>query len=109
MTYLDPVAGHVTLINTFSVDPARAEELVELLARATEETMRHLPGFVSANLHIAFDRAHVANYAQWRSRGDLTAMLKNPVAQGHMREAAEIAISFDPILYELRHALGVGA
>jgi len=103
MTTLDPRHGHVTLINTFTVDPARAEELLDLLVRATEETMRHLPGFVSANLHLSPDRRHVANYAQWRSRADFDAMLRIPAAQAHMRQAAGIADGFDPILYELRH------
>ncbi len=40
--------------------------------------MRHMPGFISANLHVSADRRHIANYAQWRSRADYDAMLKNP-------------------------------
>ncbi|MBA3844477.1 MAG: antibiotic biosynthesis monooxygenase, partial [Actinobacteria bacterium] len=44
----------------------------------TEETMRHLPGFVSANLHLSRDRRYVANYAQWRSQEHFDAMLKHP-------------------------------
>jgi hypothetical protein len=62
-----------------------------------------LPGFVSANLHVSLDRKHVANYAQWKTRADFEAMLKNPVARGHMTQAAAIATSFTPTLYELRH------
>src|SRR5580704_17206193 len=102
MTTLDSRDQYATLINTFTVEPERAEQLLEVLSRATEETMRHLPGFVSANLHLSLDRKQVANYAQWRSRGDFEAMLKNPSAQGHMTDAAAIATSFTPILYELR-------
>lgn len=108
MTTLNTNDGNLTLINTFTVDPARAEELIDLLSRATQETMRRLPGFVSANLHLALDRKHVANYAQWRSREDFDAMLKNPAAQVHMREALEVADSYDPILYELREVHGAG-
>lgn len=104
MTTLDPNAAHLTLINTFTVEPTRADELLDLLSRATDQTMRHLPGFVSANLHISRDRRRVANYAQWRSQDEFEAMLKNPEAQAHMREAAGIAASFDPILYDLREA-----
>ncbi len=40
----------VTLINVFTVDPANQERLVELWQRTTDEVMRHLPGFVSANV-----------------------------------------------------------
>jgi quinol monooxygenase YgiN len=102
MTKLDASAGHLTLINTFTVEPERADELLAILSRVTEDTMRHLPGFVSANLHVSRDRRHVANYAQWQSQEDFDAMLKNPEAQPHFRAIAAIASSFDPILYDLR-------
>ena len=101
MTTLDPTAGHLVLINTFAVEPSRAEELLSALSRATETGMRQRPGFVSANLHVSRDKRHVANYAQWRSQEDLDAMMKDPAAQVHMREAASIATSFTPIYYEL--------
>jgi hypothetical protein len=43
--------------------------------------MRHLPGFVPANLPVSRDRRHVASYAQWRSQEDFDAMPNNPEAQ----------------------------
>ena len=104
MTTLDPNDGHVVLINTFTVDPSKAEALLKLLKDATDKGMRQLPGFVSANLHMSKDKKHVANYAQWRSQADIDAMMKNPDAQVHMRKAAEMAVSFEPIYYELREA-----
>jgi hypothetical protein len=64
-----------------------------------------LPGFVSAKLHISQDKRHVANYAQWRSQQDLDNMMADEAAQTHMRDAASIATSFDPVYYELREAL----
>lgn len=102
MTTLEPNDNYVVLINTFTVDPAKAEALFRVLSDATDNGMRQLPGFVSANLHMSQDKKHVANYAQWRSQADIDAMMKNPDAQVHMRKAAEIADSFDPIYYELR-------
>lgn len=102
MTTLDPEAGYVVLINTFTVDPDRADELLTVLSRATEEGMRHIPGFVSANLHVSRDKRHVANYAQWRSQSDIDAMMADPDAGVHMREAAAIASAFEPIYYDLR-------
>lgn len=104
MVKLDPSAGCLVMINTFTVDPAKADELLAVLSRATEERMRHMPGFISANLHLSRDRRHVANYAQWRSKEDLEAMMKNPDAGVHMREAASLAISYDPIYYDLRES-----
>ena len=103
-TVLDPSAGYLTLINTFDVDPTRAEALLTALSKATEDTIRHMPGFVSANFHVSRDRRHVANYAQWRSQADLDAMLASPGAQDHLREAAAIALSFTPVMYDLRTA-----
>lgn len=108
MTILDPTAGHLVMINTFVVEPSRAEELLAVLSRATEVGIRHRPGFVSANLHVSRDKCHVANYAQWRSQEDLDAMMKDPEAHVHMREAASIASSFTPIYYELRETHSAG-
>jgi quinol monooxygenase YgiN len=87
---------------TFTVDPAKAEALLSALSHATEHGMRQRPGFVSASLHISRDKRHVTNYAQWRSQADLAAMMRDPTAQSHMREAAGIADSFEPIYYDLR-------
>jgi quinol monooxygenase YgiN len=104
MVKLDPNSGFLVLINTFTVDPAKADELLAVLSRASEERMRHMPGFISASLHLSGDKRYVANYAQWRSKEDLEAMMKNPDAQVHMREAAGLAISYQPIYYDLRES-----
>lgn len=104
MTKLDPNDRYVVLINTFTVEPERAEELFAALSSATEHGMRQRPGFVSANLHVSQDRRHIANYAQWRSQADLDSMMSDPAARAHMKEAASIAMSFDPIYYSLRES-----
>jgi quinol monooxygenase YgiN len=110
MTKLDPNEGYVVLINTFEVEPDRAEELLGALSRATEHGMRQRSGFVSANLHMSQDRRHVANYVQWQSQADLDAMMADPAALVHMQAVAAIATSFDPIYYALResHAAALG-
>jgi hypothetical protein len=41
----------------------------------------------------------VVNYAQWQSADAFHAMLDNPTAQVHMREAAAIADQHDPHLH----------
>lgn len=100
MTEIRADTDVVTLINVFTVDPERQDELVNVLITATDEVMRHLPGFVSANIHRSLDGRHVANYAQWRSQADFTAMLNNPKAQEHMAAASSLA-NAEPILYEV--------
>jgi hypothetical protein len=37
------------LINVFTVKPAYQRQLLELLRRATETSVRHAPGFISAS------------------------------------------------------------
>lgn len=94
----------VTLINVFTVEPEDQERLLEALAEGTEKVISKMPGFVSANLHKSLDGTKVTNYAQWRSREDYAAMLEHPEAGPHMREAAGIAASFEPYLYEVSFA-----
>lgn len=105
MITLDPADGYVVLINTFIVEPDKAEELLSELTQATEKGMRQLHGFVSANLHVSQDKSHVANYVQWRSQTDIDAMMADPAAQNHMARAAAIATSFDPVYYALRESI----
>jgi hypothetical protein len=90
LTTLDPADGHVTIINTYTVARERAQALLDLLIRATVETVRFMPGFVSADFHINLDGTQVVNHPRWHSR---------------RREAAQIADGFTPILYELRDSM----
>jgi quinol monooxygenase YgiN len=100
-TIIDSRQPVATLINVFTVAPGHQQELVDLLNEATDQVMRHLPGFVSANIHASDDGARVVNYAQWASPAHFHAMLENPSAGEHMRAAAELADSFDPHLYRV--------
>lgn len=100
MANLDPSDNYAVLINTFVIRPEKADELLKVLTEATD-AMNRLPGFISANLHLSYDRTRVVNYAQWRSEADFRSMLQNPEAQPHMKAAAELAESFEPILYSL--------
>jgi heme-degrading monooxygenase HmoA len=99
MTTIKQNSGYATLINVFTVDPDRSQELTALLRISTEKVMRHLPGFQSANIHLSTDGTRVVNYAQWDSAEDFRAMLADPKAQQHMADAAALAITFDPHLY----------
>jgi len=51
----------MTLVNIFTVSPDNQSALCQLLVRATEETMRALPGFVSASIHRSQDGTKVIN------------------------------------------------
>ena len=101
MTTIDPNADLVTLINVFTVAPENQQRLLDLLAEATTEIIAGMPGFVSANLHRGLDGTRVANYAQWRSRQDMEAMLAHPAVADHLRAAAALAVAVEPRLYEV--------
>lgn len=64
LTKLDPGAGYVTTMNTYTVAPERAEEVLEYLVRSAFETVRHVSGFVSMNFHVSLDRTQIVNYGQ---------------------------------------------
>ncbi|WP_424183619.1 antibiotic biosynthesis monooxygenase family protein [Actinokineospora sp. G85] len=100
-TTIDPRRDLTTLINVFTVAPDRQRELADLLNAATEQVMRHVPGFISANIHLSDDGTRVVNYAQWESAETYRAMLTDPVAREHMGKAAELAEGFEPNLYRV--------
>jgi antibiotic biosynthesis monooxygenase (ABM) superfamily enzyme len=100
-TVIDAEQDVATLINVFKVSPERQQQLVEILEEATEQVMRHLPGFRSANIHASGDGTKVVNYAQWASAEDFQAMLEDPDAAEHMSRAGELAESIDPNLYRV--------
>ena len=80
----------VTLVNVFTVEPKDQRQLVERWQHATEEVIRYLPGFISANLHRSLDGTKVINYAQWESQDALDAMRSNPEAAALLGELGQI-------------------
>ena len=100
MTTISKDARLVTLINVFTVEPANQQRLVGLLARATETSVRHAPGFVSASLHRSLDGTKVTMYAQWRTIEDYEAMRRNPAPAPFLQEALAFA-RFEPGMYEV--------
>jgi len=107
MATIDKDRKLMTLVNVFTVSPDKQAELANLLVRATDETMKDLPGFISASIHRSLDGTRVINYAQWRSRADFAAMRENPQAQPHMKAAAALA-SFEPIVCEVVDSVTLG-
>ncbi len=97
-----------TLINTFTVEPDRQDDVVASLRDVTEKVMRSLPGFVSACVHKSLDRKHVANYVQWRSVADFEAMFIDPRAKAHMEEVRAMALDVMPIVYEVAYVKELG-
>ena len=99
MTTTPNADSPVTFINVFAVEPARQQELLDLLDQATQ-VVRRAPGFISARLHRSVDGAKVAMYAQWQSAGHYQAMRGNPEAAPFLERALAFA-TFEPGMYEV--------
>ena len=69
---------------------------------ATESVMRHVDGFVSANIHASLDGTRVVNYAQWRSVEHFQAMHSNPRVHPHFADIRAIATP-EMHLYRVSH------
>ena len=102
LTTLDPNSGLVTTINTYTVTPERAEEVLEYLIRSANETVRYVPGFLSFNFHLSLDRTQIVNYGQWESREAVAAARENPKIVALMSETTKIAGPSKSMPYELR-------
>jgi quinol monooxygenase YgiN len=100
MPQISAKSSVVTLINVFTVEPVNQRRLIELLTEATEVSVRHARGFVSASLHRSTDGTKVTMYAQWRSIDDYQAMLRDPIPLPFLQEALTIA-KFEPGMYEV--------
>jgi quinol monooxygenase YgiN len=90
----------MTVINVFTVAPQQQGRLIELLTQATESSIRHIPGFVSAALHRGLDGSKVTMYAQWATPEDYDRMRARPDASPFLAEALSIA-RFEPGFYEV--------
>jgi quinol monooxygenase YgiN len=90
----------LTLINVFTAEPGKQQELVRLLGQATQGSVRYVQGFISASLHRSLDGTKVVMYAQWRSIEDYQAMRSSPSASPYMQQALALA-QFEPGMYEV--------
>jgi quinol monooxygenase YgiN len=100
MTTITDNTEYVTLINVFTVEPTNQHQLLDLLERATDTSVRQVPGFVSAALHRSVDGTKVTMYAQWQSVEHYQAMRANPVASPYLEQALAIA-KFEPGMYQV--------
>ena len=103
MTTIAENKSLVTFINVFTVEPSNQQALLDLLARATESSVRDVPGFVSAALHRSVDGTRIAMYAQWKSvehYRHYQSLLADPVASPYVEQALAMA-TFEPRMYDV--------
>jgi hypothetical protein len=100
MTSISVTNNLVTLITVYDVAPADQQHLIDLITKAYEQTIRHLPGFVEAHTHRSSDGVRVVTYAQWNGQADVEAMLRNNDLWRIFVEIGRIA-SADPRYYQV--------
>ncbi len=99
MTTIGSSKNICTLINVFTVEPAKQQELFDSLIEASEKVMSKMTGYISANIHMGDDGKTVTNYVQWASLQDYENVFAIPEVMEHMKKAAAIAIKFEPVTY----------
>lgn len=90
-----------TVITTFEMTPATAEDLMEALRVAYAECISKQPGFLGAGLHINDARTRICNYSQWRHREDYQAMLRTPEMRERNKYINTLCRGFEPVMYEV--------
>ena len=90
----------ITLINVFTVDPSRQQQLVDALIETTRQVWRLQDGFISASIHKSKDRKKVVNYVQYKGKEAFDKRLDNPEAVTHMNKVLSMAKA-DGNLYDV--------
>ncbi len=91
--------GPVILINTFTVHPTEADQLLQAWA-ADAAYFKQQPGFISTQLHRGIGGSAVfMNYAVWESVTHFRAALNTPEFQEHLQAYPPSTVS-SPHLFQ---------
>lgn len=83
--------GTVSMINVFTVEPERQQELADVLSEGADRYIRHRPGCLSVNILPSNDGSRLIYLAQWRSKADIRATMSDANCQFYRDKAAELA------------------
>ena len=90
-----------TVICTFEVTQGSAHDVRDALNDASDQVIRHQPGYVSAAVHLNDAQTRIATYSQWRDRRDYQAMLRSPEMRDRNRAIHAMCRHFEPVMYEV--------
>jgi C-6 monooxygenase len=100
--------GFAAVVTIGLSDPEAVEPLLDLLVREVEDWVAGVPGFVSANYHVANDGTRVLNYAQWASEEAYRGSFAHNPGSGSLRDAI-LAVpgveSLEMVGYTLRRSV----
>jgi len=81
----------ITLVNVFTVEPAKLPSLLDLLRDGTDTFFSKMPGFVSSSVLTARDGSRAINYSQWKSVDDIAAFRKDPRFAPYIQQLLALA------------------
>jgi len=90
----------ITLINVFTVDPSKQQQLIDALVETTKQVWRLQDGYVSASIHKSQDMRKVVNYIQYKGKEAFDKRLDNPEAIIRMNKVLSMAKA-DGHLYDV--------
>ena len=100
MTTINIDKDIITLINVFTVDPSKQQQLVDALVETTKQVWRLQDGYVSASIHKSQDMKKVINYVQYKGKEAFDKRLDNPEAIIRMNKVLSMAKA-DGHLYDV--------
>ena len=93
--------GPVILINTFTVDPEEADQLLQAWA-ADAAYFKGQPGFISTQLHRGIGGSSVfVNYAVWESVAQFRAAFSKPEFYEHLKTYPPSAVGSPHLLQKV--------
>lgn len=81
----------ITLVNVFTVEPAKLPGLLNLLRDGTETFFSKMPGFVSSSVLTSRDCSRAINYSQWKSAEAIAAFRKDPRFAPYIQQLVAIS------------------
>lgn len=90
-----------TYVNVFHCKPEKQQALSAAIRKETEEVVRHMPGFVSANVHCSTDGTRVTNYAQWSELAAFEEHIRSEAGRAMILELHKYADDADVHVYEV--------
>jgi quinol monooxygenase YgiN len=89
----------LTYINVFQCRPENQQALSDAIRKETDDVVRHLPGFLSANLHTSVDGTRVTNYAQWSELSAFQQHIRSEAGRAMILELHKYADDVDVKVY----------
>ena len=93
-----------TMMVFFEVSASQQRWVLDINIEATQDKIRHMPGFVGVAFLRSLDGERVTEYIQWKSEGHLQEAMNDPEFFEHIPRLERIA-SYEVSPHEVHHAI----